>query len=119
MSNSIDPITMRFSALSSSPTESNRQEGVEPGNLGSAPLSPSRTSDTVGSFRDVLGDALDAVNDLQLNADKMTRALAAGEEKNIHDVMIAVEQVNLGIQLTMQIRNKVVEAYQEIMRMQV
>jgi flagellar hook-basal body complex protein FliE len=56
---------------------------------------------------------------MQTRADRLTEKLAAGEVRDIHQVMIAVEQVNIALQLTMQVRNKVIESYQEIMRMQV
>ncbi|PIU61622.1 MAG: flagellar hook-basal body complex protein FliE [Armatimonadetes bacterium CG07_land_8_20_14_0_80_40_9] len=67
----------------------------------------------------MLGKALDKVNDLQNNADEMMKRLAAGEVKDIHRVMIAVEEASLSLQLTMQIRSKIIDAYQEIMRMPV
>ncbi len=75
--------------------------------------------DLVSAFGDVLERALDTVNDMQTRADRLTERLAAGEVRDIHQVMIAVEQVNTALQLTMQVRNKVIESYQEIMRMQV
>lgn len=71
------------------------------------------------SFKDMLAQALDTVNNLQINADHMAQKLATGEAKDVHEVLMAVEEVNVGLQLTMQIRNKIIEAYQEIMRMQV
>jgi len=76
-------------------------------------------TDLVSAFGGVLEQALDTVNDMQTRADSLTEKLAAGEVRDIHQVMIAVEQVNIALQLTMQVRNKVIESYQEIMRMQV
>ncbi len=75
--------------------------------------------DLVSAFGGVLEQALDTVNDMQTRADRLTERLATGEVRDIHQVMIAVEQVNIALQLTMQVRNKVIESYQEIMRMQV
>jgi flagellar hook-basal body complex protein FliE len=75
--------------------------------------------DSTPSFKDMLAQALDTVNNLQINADRMAQKLATGEAKDIHEVLMAVEEVSVGLQLTMQIRNKIIEAYQEIMRMQV
>lgn len=72
-----------------------------------------------GTFKDVLADALDTLSNLQANADKLTEGLATGEVTDVHKVMAAVEQVNIALQLTVQIRNKVIEAYQEVMRMQI
>lgn len=80
---------------------------------------PDRQTDLVSAFGGVLEQALDTVNDMQTRADRLTEKLAAGEVRDIHQVMIAVEQVNIALQLTMQVRNKVIESYQEIMRMQV
>jgi len=78
-----------------------------------------KREDLVSSFQEMLGKALDKVNDLQNNADEMMKRLAAGEVKDIHRVMIAVEEASLSLQLTMQIRSKIIDAYQEIMRMPV
>ncbi len=74
---------------------------------------------TLEDFKEMLDNAIDTVSDLQRNADQLTQKLATGELKDLHQVMIAVEEVNVALQLTMQIRNKIVEAYQEVMRMQV
>ncbi len=74
---------------------------------------------TVEEFKEMLYEAIDTVSDLQRNADELMTKLAIGETQDLHQVMIAVEEVNLALQLTLQIRNKMLEAYQEIMRMQV
>ena len=71
------------------------------------------------SFQDVLAGYLNQVNEVNLQGEKMSRALALGKNVELHQVMLATEQANLALQLTVQIRNKVVEAYQEVMRMQV
>ncbi|MEA4883643.1 MAG: flagellar hook-basal body complex protein FliE [Clostridia bacterium] len=76
-------------------------------------------TDLVSTFGNVLEQALDTVNDMQTRADRLTEKLATGEVSDIHQVMIAVDQVNIALQLTMQVRNKVIESYQEIMRMQI
>jgi|LSQX01.1.fsa_nt_gb flagellar hook-basal body complex protein FliE len=72
-----------------------------------------------GGFARMLKDALSEVNKLQLKADEATLQLANGQAEDVHQVMIAVEQAMLAMQLTVQIRNKVIEAYQEIARMQI
>lgn len=71
------------------------------------------------SFGQVLREKLQEVNQLQLQADELTKQFVAGGEVDLHDVMLATEQANLALQLTVQIRNKIVEAYQEISRMQI
>jgi flagellar hook-basal body complex protein FliE len=59
------------------------------------------------------------VNDLQTQSDKSIQALASGENKNLHEVMINMEKASISFLFMSQVRNKAVEAYQEIMRMQV
>lgn len=82
-------------------------------------VNKTKSNNPIGSFKDVFSDALNKVNDLQNNADDMKVKLATGEVNDIHTVMIASEKASLALQLTVQIRNKLVDAYQEIMRMQV
>ncbi|WIV10854.1 flagellar hook-basal body complex protein FliE [Proteiniborus sp. MB09-C3] len=71
------------------------------------------------TFSDFLKNALDEVNELQINSENYTKLLALGEIDNIHDVPIAAEKAKVAFQMTLAIRNKVVDAYKEIMRMQV
>ncbi len=71
------------------------------------------------SFGEMLKSHLDEVNHLQTSADVAARKLASGQDKDIHNTMIAMEKAGVALQLTMQVRNKMLEAYQEIMRMQV
>jgi len=61
---------------------------------------------------------LEEVQAAQNQSDKMTSQLVTGEVQDIHEVMIASQKASLSLQLTVQVRNKVVEAYQEVMRMQ-
>ena len=56
---------------------------------------------------------------LKLQSDTLTEKLALGQEVDLHEVMIASQKANITMQLTLEIRNKAVEAYQEMMRMQV
>lgn len=70
-------------------------------------------------FSNYLNSALDRVNELQLESEKYNMLLSIGEVDNLHDVTIAAEKANVALQLTLTIRNKIVEAYQEIMRMQI
>ncbi|MFZ5648335.1 MAG: flagellar hook-basal body complex protein FliE [Bacillota bacterium] len=71
------------------------------------------------SFGGVLVNALKDVNDAQVKADEVTKKFLVGEIQDIHQVTIATEQAKLMLQLAVEVRNKVVEAYQEISRMQV
>lgn len=69
------------------------------------------------SFAEVLGQALQRVEDDQRVAGDMMVKLAAGEIADVAQVMIASERANLSLSMAIQVRNKVIEAYQEIMRM--
>ena len=72
-----------------------------------------------GAFADMLKDSMEKVNNLQIEADQASQELLLGKDKNIHQVMIAVEKANLSFQLMMQVRNKIITAYEEMMRTQV
>jgi flagellar hook-basal body complex protein FliE len=76
------------------------------------------TSATEG-FTQVFGDALSKVSDLQKQADLAIGKLATGESKGLHEVMIAMEKSSISFQFLTQVRNKALDAYHEIMRMQV
>ncbi|KIL47713.1 flagellar hook-basal body protein FliE [Jeotgalibacillus campisalis] len=71
------------------------------------------------NFADMLKDSINEVNEAQLSSDDMTNKLVKGENVELHDVMIASQKASISLSLTMQVRNKAVEAYQEIMRMPV
>lgn len=71
------------------------------------------------NFSDILSNALDNVNKSQLESEEYRNLLITGEIDNLHDVTIAQEKANISLQLTLSIRNKMVEAYREIMRMQI
>ncbi len=70
------------------------------------------------SFGKMLVHSLNEVNQLKLNADEAVSDLAVGEQKDIHQTMIALEKADIAFQLLMQIRNKIVAAYETVMRMQ-
>lgn len=70
-------------------------------------------------FGKFLGEMIDKVNSAQLNSDKAVQQLSTGETKSLHETMIAMEKASISFQFLTQVRNKAVEAYQEIMRMPV
>ena len=70
-------------------------------------------------FENVLKQMLGNVNESINNGETAAESLALGDSVELHQVMLAAEQANLSLQLTVQIRNKILEAYQEVMRMQV
>jgi flagellar hook-basal body complex protein FliE len=75
----------------------------------------SSVSDSGNFFKELVGK----VNDLQVQADNKIKSMVTGESKDLHEVMIAVEKANISFQFLTQVRNKAVEAYQDVMRMQV
>jgi flagellar hook-basal body complex protein FliE len=84
-----------------------------------APAPPRATVTGPGGFGDLLGRALADVNDLQLRAHEAASALASGRPVNVTETVVAVEKASISLQFALQVRNKLLEAYQEIMRMQV
>jgi flagellar hook-basal body complex protein FliE len=71
------------------------------------------------SFGKALQQSLEQVNRLQLEADANINDLATGKQTDIHQTMISVEKASVSFELMMQIRNKVISAYDSIMRTQV
>jgi flagellar hook-basal body complex protein FliE len=66
------------------------------------------------SFKDVLFDSVQQVNSMQLEADRAVETLFSGGEINPAEVLTAVQKADLAFRLTMQMRNKLMEVYQEI-----
>lgn len=75
-------------------------------------------TDTSSSFFDMLKSKLDDVNNQQVAADNTTESFVKGEDVNIQDVMLSTEEAKMSLELAVQVRNKIVDAYQEINRMQ-
>ena len=71
------------------------------------------------SFKNLLGRLIRETNDLQNDADRASQQLVAGEATDLHQVMVAVEKASLSLELTLEIRNKLIDAYRELMRMQI
>lgn len=77
------------------------------------------TSTSKLSFADSLKQAINQVNQSQIESDKMTEALATGKNVELHNVMITAQKASVSMTLAVEVRNKAIEAYQEMMRMQV
>jgi flagellar hook-basal body complex protein FliE len=91
---------------------------LDPGQLRTGPAG--RTPLEAGqSFTEVLNDSIGEVQRLQTQADDTIRQLVAGEIKDVTDAMVAVEKADVAFQTLMGVRNRIVTAYEEIMRMQV
>jgi flagellar hook-basal body complex protein FliE len=71
------------------------------------------------SFFEALQKSMEEVNENQLQADSSIKDLMAGKSKNIHETMLAIQKADLSLKTMMQVRNKILEAYKEVMRMQV
>jgi flagellar hook-basal body complex protein FliE len=85
-----------------------------------APTQPTAIGENAGdsSFEAVLKNAVSGVEQLHTNAQDQVTQLAKGDRQDIHSVMIAVEKADVAFQLMMQVRNKIVNAYQEVSKMQ-
>lgn len=70
------------------------------------------------SFSELLKNSISSLNESQVASDNMTNALVAGKDVNLDEVMIAAQKASISLTAATEFRNKAVEAYQEIMRMQ-
>jgi flagellar hook-basal body complex protein FliE len=86
-----------------------------PGALGESAVSDVKG----GGFLETLSKTMDEVNEEQLSADQAIKDVVAGKSKNIHETMLQIQKAELSLKTMMQVRNKILEAYKEIMRMQV
>ena len=75
-------------------------------------------SESPKGFRDVLHSALDDMQQLESQAENKVAGVLSGNGSDVHSALIAVEKADLSFQLMMQVRNKIVSAYEEISRMQ-
>ena len=108
--------------LSISTTEGMLQEGKTVSQLSTSKLRKQnlpKFENTEKSFATTLKEAVGNVNRLQKEADVLMQKLSTGKVKNIPEVMVAVEKADIALKLMVQVRNKVIDAYQEVMKMQV
>ncbi len=88
-------------------------------------LHPPKVSDTSAvakssaGFGDMLTSMMSKVNDSQINGDQAITQLESGDATHLHEVMIAVEEADISLRMLVQMRNKALTAYEEIMRMQI
>lgn len=92
--------------------------------VGKLPMQLPKTSGTEVSkageaFGKMLSSTINQVNQAELSGNKAIENLHTGKAKNLHEVMIAVEEADLSIRMLVQMRNKALEAYNEIMRLQI
>jgi flagellar hook-basal body complex protein FliE len=84
--------------------------------LGLGKNQPVSAIDGAGKF---FSELVSKVNDMSVQSDQAIQKLATGENRNLHETMIAVEKASISFLFMSQVRNKALEAYQEVMRMQV
>ncbi|MFA6041867.1 MAG: flagellar hook-basal body complex protein FliE [Methylophilus sp.] len=101
-----------------------QKPSVDAGNNIANPLAMKAAVNDAGStkvsFSDALKSSLDKVNDIQQESQRLGKNFAMGDDSvSLSDVMIAGQKANISFQATIQVRNKLVSAYQDIMNMQV
>lgn len=82
-----------------------------------APAADPAQTGPVGGFGDALKSALDGVTATQRNAESLSAAYERGEETDIAKVMLARQEAGIAFEATLQVRNRLLSAYQDIMRM--
>lgn len=80
---------------------------------------PHSVAQTEQNFSDFIKSTISQVSQSQTESDLSIQKLHSGEAQNLHDVMISVEQADISLRMLVQIRNKAIQAYEEIMRMQI
>lgn len=90
--------------------------GIDPSSFVIQP--PGTTANDSSSFWDTLKDTLSQVQQAQNEADQKVTDLVSGKGEDIHSAMTAVEKADLSFELVMQVRNKIVQAYQQVSQMQ-
>ncbi len=93
-------------------------QGIQPTPLQNTPQK-AEVTEAENSFSDMLTGLVGEVDSQQKAADAAVQEVHAGGAKNLHEAMIAMEQADISIRFMVQVRNKAMDAYQEIMRMQV
>lgn len=78
-----------------------------------------RSGEAGKTFGDFLQDSISQVNNLQVEANTAMTKLASGESRDMHETLLAVEKAEIAFKAMNQVRSKVIDAYKEIMRMQI
>jgi flagellar hook-basal body complex protein FliE len=88
-------------------------------NFRTGPLEGADEAKEAGSFGQMLAESMSKVNDMQHQANVAMEKLASGESNNLHETLLAVEKAEIAFKTMNQVRSKVLDAYREIMKMQV
>ncbi|HOK62334.1 MAG TPA: flagellar hook-basal body complex protein FliE [Soehngenia sp.] len=82
------------------------------------PVNTKTNNETETDFKAIMNEQLNKLNNKQVEADNYVNDLISGNDVDLHQVMIATEEARLSLELAVQIRNKIVEAYKELNNMQ-
>jgi flagellar hook-basal body complex protein FliE len=93
--------------------------GLDPKGYRPAPLEQVGRREDATGFKESLSQSVREIDGLQKEANQAIETMAAGEPKDVHEVMIAMEKAGISLRLMVQVRNKIMAAYEEIMRLQV
>ena len=98
----------------------NQQPRVNPETgLGDTRYFDINTGEIGNSFADFLGDAIQSVDSSMKSSEAKVQDFVSGKSDNMHDVMISMQQAQLSFQMMVEVRNKMIETYQELSRMQI
>ncbi len=107
-------------AIEITPAVNQLRNRVENDGMGAPQSLENRTVDGDGNtFSDMVQDAIQSVDQAQKTADQNVEDIVMGRSDNIHDAMISMQKARLSFQMMMEIRNKAIETYQELSRMQI
>jgi flagellar hook-basal body complex protein FliE len=121
----LSAIKMMASSQMSSPLSDTAQNGIVPSiapqdlqalNSDAAPQSVTQSG---GSFQNLLGDFVGEVNAKQIAAGDAISGLMSGKNVSLHQTMISMEEASVSFQMMVEVRNKLLDSYQELMRMQI
>ncbi|ABE50246.1 MULTISPECIES: flagellar hook-basal body complex protein FliE [Methylobacillus] len=111
----IEAMLAQLKAAAQKPATDTAMHGIS----GNSPAQKPQASNRV-DFADVLKSSISQVNQAQVKAEELGQSFAMGDDKvSLSDVMVAGQKANISLQATIQVRNRLVSAYQDIMNMQV
>ena len=87
--------------------------------LPEGPAPKANVGQAMDDFGQILGAAINSLTAKETTANQSIAALSAGQDIELHQVMIAMQEADIAFQLAMEVRNKLVEAYQEVTRLQI
>jgi len=91
------------------------------GQLGESAAPPKKEGESTPgavNFEEVIGEQISRLNESQVEGDNAIERFVAGEETDLHNVMITIEEARMSMELAVQVRNKMIEAYKELNNMQ-